>query len=62
MFVDTSVLVAIVADEPDASGFVAKLAEAPHRYTSGPVILETGVRPSRCTENRRIDVSELDLI
>ena len=47
MFVDSSVLVAILADEPDAAGFAAKLAAAPHRYTSGPAILEAAIRLSR---------------
>jgi len=35
MFVDTSVLVAILADEPDVGAFAHKLAQAPHRYASG---------------------------
>lgn len=46
MFVDTSVVVAILADEPDAEVFAAKLAAAPHRYTSGLVILEAAMRLS----------------
>lgn len=46
MFVDTSVIVAILADEPGAAGFAAKLAAAPHRFTSGPVILEAAIRLS----------------
>ncbi|HQS48149.1 MAG: VapC toxin family PIN domain ribonuclease [Rhizobiales bacterium 24-66-13] len=47
MFIDTSVLVAILADEPDAGTFANKLAQAPHRYTSGLVVLEAAVRLSR---------------
>ncbi|MFG1465878.1 type II toxin-antitoxin system VapC family toxin [Xanthobacter sp. DSM 24535] len=47
MFVDSSVLVAILADEPDAAGFATKLAAAPHRYTSGPAVLEAAIRLSR---------------
>lgn len=46
MFVDTSVIVAILADEPEAAGFAAKLSDAPHRYTSGLVILEAAMRLS----------------
>lgn len=46
MFIDTSVIVAILADEPDADGFAAKLSAAPHRYTSGLVILEAAMRLS----------------
>ncbi|MDQ0473823.1 type II toxin-antitoxin system VapC family toxin [Labrys wisconsinensis] len=46
MFVDTSVIVAILADEPDADAFVAKLAATRPRYTSGLVILEAAMRLS----------------
>lgn len=46
MFVDTSVIVAILADEPDAGDFATKLAEAQHCYTSGLVILEAAMRLS----------------
>jgi ribonuclease VapC len=44
MFVDTSVIVAILADEADAGFFATKLAEAKYRYTSGLVILEAAMR------------------
>ncbi|HRO00422.1 MAG TPA: type II toxin-antitoxin system VapC family toxin [Nitrobacter sp.] len=44
MFVDTSVIVAILADEADAGRFAVKLAEAGHCYTSGLVILEAAMR------------------
>ena len=46
MFVDTSVIVAILADEPDADNFASKIAKARHRYTSGLVILEAAMRLS----------------
>lgn len=46
MFVDTSVIVAILADEADAAVFAEKLATAPQRYTSGLVILEAALRLS----------------
>lgn len=46
MFVDTSVIVAILADEPDAEIFASKLSEAGDRYTSGLVILEAAMRLS----------------
>jgi ribonuclease VapC len=57
MFVDTSVIVAILADEPDAAGFAAKLADAPHRYTSGLVILEAAMRLSSLL---RVDPVEVE--
>ena len=56
MFVDTSVIVAILADEPEAAGFAAKLAAALHRFTSGPVILEAAMRLSR-----RLGVNPVDV-
>lgn len=46
MFVDTSVIVAILADEPDAAAFAAKLSGAELRYTSALVILEAAMRLS----------------
>ena len=46
MFVDTSVIVAILADEPDADKFASKIAKSRHRYTSGLVILEAAMRLS----------------
>jgi len=57
MFVDTSVIVAILADEPDAGVFAAKLADAPHRYTSGLVILEAAMRLSSLL---RVDPVEVE--
>lgn len=50
MFVDTSVIVAILADEPEAEDFAAKLAAANRRYTSGLVILEAAMRLSSLLE------------
>lgn len=47
MFIDTSVLVAILADEADAAGFAEKIAAAPHRYTSGLAVLEATIQLSR---------------
>ncbi|WP_342237129.1 type II toxin-antitoxin system VapC family toxin [Inquilinus sp. OTU3971] len=46
MFVDTSVIVALIADEPDAARFVDLLARAERRLTSGLVILEAVMRLS----------------
>ncbi|MDR3495093.1 MAG: type II toxin-antitoxin system VapC family toxin [Ancalomicrobiaceae bacterium] len=46
MFVDTSVIVAILADEPDAGTYADKLAAADRRYTSGLVVLEAAMRLS----------------
>jgi ribonuclease VapC len=46
MFIDTSVFVAILAKEPDAAEFAAKIAAARKRYTSGLVRLEAVMRLS----------------
>ena len=46
MFVDTSVIVALIADEPDAARFVDLLARAERRLISGLVILEAAMRLS----------------
>ncbi len=43
MFVDTSAILALLADEPDAGDLASKLAAAKVRYTSGTVILEASV-------------------
>ena len=46
MFVDTSVIVALIADEPDAASYIDLLAKAERRLTSGLVILEATMRLS----------------
>ena len=46
MFIDTSVIVALLAREPDAGRFAERIASAPTRYTSGLVILEASMRLS----------------
>ncbi len=46
MFIDTSVIVALLAREHDADGLAAKISEAKARYTSGLVILEASLRLS----------------
>jgi ribonuclease VapC len=46
MFVDTSVIVAILAREPDAGRFAEKIAEASSCCTSGLVVLEAAMRLS----------------
>ncbi|KGM30171.1 type II toxin-antitoxin system VapC family toxin [Inquilinus limosus] len=46
MFVDTSVIVALIAGEPDAPRFVDLLSRAERRLTSGLVILEAAMRLS----------------
>lgn len=58
MFVDTSVIVAILADEPDADDFAAKLSAASHRYTSGLVILEAAMRLSSLL---KVDPMEVEI-
>ena len=56
MFVDTSVIVAILANEPDAAVFATKLADSPRRYTSGLVILEAAMRLSTLLKVDPVDV------
>ncbi|MGO1076890.1 type II toxin-antitoxin system VapC family toxin [Inquilinus sp. CA228] len=46
MFVDTSVIVALIAGEPDAPRYTNLLAGAERRLTSGLVILEAAMRLS----------------
>ncbi|MGO4122751.1 type II toxin-antitoxin system VapC family toxin [Inquilinus sp. YAF38] len=46
MFVDTSVIVALIADEPDAARYTNLLSRAERRLTSGLVILEAAMRLS----------------
>ena len=44
MFVDTSVVVAILAGEPDAAYFAAKLESAPTKLSAPHVVLEASMR------------------
>ncbi|MFZ5692241.1 MAG: type II toxin-antitoxin system VapC family toxin [Pseudomonadota bacterium] len=46
MFIDTSVIVALLAGESDADRFAAAIAEAKARFTSGLVVLEASMRLS----------------
>jgi ribonuclease VapC len=46
MFVDTSVIVAILSDEEDADEWIDKLEKAPTKFTSALVILEATMRLS----------------
>lgn len=46
MFVDTSVVVALLAGEPDADRFAEKIATATTPITSGLVMLESAMRLS----------------
>lgn len=46
MFIDTSVIVALLARESDAARFAERIAAGQVRYTSGLVILEASVRLS----------------
>lgn len=46
MFIDTSVIVAILAREPEARDFADRIAEAETRITSALVILEAAMRLS----------------
>lgn len=44
IFVDTSALIAILAEEPDATTFAAKIKADPERICGAHVILETSMR------------------
>jgi len=46
MFIDTSVVVALLAGEPDAGRFTARIAQAKAPITSGLVVLEAAMRLS----------------
>jgi ribonuclease VapC len=46
MFIDTSAVVAILTEEPDAADLLERLAAAPTRFTSALVILEASMRLS----------------
>jgi ribonuclease VapC len=46
MFIDTSVIVALLAGEADAAHFANRIADAKTRFTSGLVILEASMRLS----------------
>jgi ribonuclease VapC len=46
MFIDSSVIVALLAQEPDAAHYADRIAAAPARCTSGLVILEASMRLS----------------
>jgi ribonuclease VapC len=46
MFIDTSVIVALLANEPDAGDFADRISKATIRLTSGLVILEASMRLS----------------
>ena len=46
MFVDTSAVVAILCEEPDAAELLDRLAAAPRRLTSALVIVEASMRLS----------------
>jgi ribonuclease VapC len=44
MFIDTSVIVAMLAGETDAAEYAARIEQSPVRATSGLVILEASMR------------------
>ncbi len=46
MFIDTSVIVALLAGEPEAGDFAGRISIAQSRVTSGLVILEASMRLS----------------
>ncbi|MDR0781513.1 MAG: type II toxin-antitoxin system VapC family toxin [Pseudomonadales bacterium] len=46
MFIDTSVIVAILSKEPDATEFANKIQAAPQCYTSALVVVEAAMRLS----------------
>lgn len=44
MFIDTSVIVALLADETDAALYADRIAQASERFTSALVVLEASMR------------------
>jgi ribonuclease VapC len=58
MFIDTSVIVALLADEPDADRFAEKIATATTPITSGLVILESAMRLSSLLDLDPVFVEE----
>lgn len=44
MFIDTSVIVALLADEPDAAAYAERIGRAADCFTSGLVVLEASMR------------------
>jgi ribonuclease VapC len=44
MFIDTSVIVALLADEPDAAAYAERIGQAADCFTSGLVVLEASMR------------------
>jgi ribonuclease VapC len=59
VFVDTSVLVAIIADEPEAETFAAKLNAAKIPITSALVVLEASMRLSSLLNIETVAAEEL---
>lgn len=58
MFIDTSVIVALLAREPDAGQYAERIAAAPARYTSGLAILEASMRLSTMLDLDPVFVEE----
>lgn len=58
MFVDTSVVVALLAGEPEADDFAAKIAAATAPVTSGLVVLEAAMRLSSLLDLDPVYVEE----
>jgi ribonuclease VapC len=58
MFIDTSVIVALLAGEPDADRFAEKIAAAATPITSGLVILEAAMRLSSLLDLNPVFVDE----
>lgn len=58
MFVDTSVVVALLAGEPDADIFAEKIAAANYPITSGLVMLESAMRLSSLLDLDPVYVDE----
>ncbi len=58
MFIDTSVVVALLAGEPDADRFAEKIATAASSITSGLVMLESAMRLSSLLDLDPVFVEE----
>lgn len=58
MFIDTSVIVAILADEADAADYAQRIEQAPGCLTSGLAILEASMRLATMLDIHPVIVEE----
>lgn len=59
MFIETSAIIAILADEPEAPGFLAQIDSAPRRRTGAHVRLEVTINLARILGLGTMDAHEV---